>query len=656
MTRLVKKWYTILSQCRRGAFLKMNIEVQCCGIAILLLLWIFYLRQKPLGLYSVKLFLITMGMTSFCIAMDILSIVAINRKAQISGFLLAFVCKTYIVSLIWVGYFGLLYSCTDFIKSRTERMKLSRIYTIVVITGTVLIYTLPIHYYLDGDIVYTYGPSCMATYAFALLFVLITLYKVTIKGKEMNPKRRGAVITWMIIWMIAAIVQFMNAKLLLVGFASVLGMVILFFELENPEANLDRETSAYSAHALGEYMKQFYEAQESFSSILLAFTDMNSQSEDDSDTQQTMALREIVLYLSSIKDIKVFKTVERELILIIRNEERMQQVFLQLKERFEQPWNAAKGGEPVFLHPFYVLLHDSSILKSAGEIFQMLRYFRVEGTKTEKHIILLDEKKVARFRELEITENMILSAIEEERIEVFYQPIYSTKIHTFVSAEALVRIRDKDGSIIPPGRFVPVAEQTGLIIKIGEIVFEKTCKFIKDNNLRTQYGIQYVEVNLSVKQCEKRKFAEKFIQIMKKYNLEPSCINLEITESAPIQTRQIFLENMQALIQYGVTFSLDDFGSGESNLNYIVEMPVSIVKFDRGMSQAYFADSKAKFVMEAAMRMIHDMKLKIVSEGVETKEQMETIVGLGIDYIQGYYFSKPLSGDEFIAFISSQKA
>lgn len=633
----------------------MNIEVQCCGIAILLLLWIFYLRQKPLGLYSVKLFLVTMGVTSFCVTMDILSIVAINHKEQISGFLLALICKTYIVSLIWVGYFGLLYSCTDFIKSREERLKLNRLYTIVVLAGTVLIYILPIYYYLEGDIVYTYGPSCMATYAFALLFVLITLYKVVIRGKEMNAKRRGAVITWMVIWMAAAIVQFLNANLLLVGFASVVGMVILFFELENPEANLDRETSAYSAHVLGEYMKQFYDAQETFASILIAFTDMNKQSEEDSDSQQTVVLQEIVCYLGTIKDIKVFKTLERELILIIRDGERMQQVFLQIKERFEQPWHAAKGKEPVFLHPFYVLLYDSSILKNTGEIFQMLRYFRVEGKKTEKHIILLDEQKVARFRELEMTENMILSAIEEDRIEVFYQPIYSTKNHTFVAAEALARIRDHDGSIVPPGRFVPVAEQTGLIAKIGDIVFEKTCKFMKQNDIRERYGIRYIEVNLSVKQCEKRDFADKFIQIMKNHHLDPSCINLEITESAPIQTRQIFLENMQALIEYGVSFSLDDFGSGESNLNYIVEMPVSIVKFDRGMSQAYFADSKAKFVMEAAMHMIHDMKLKIVSEGVETKEQMETIVALGIDYIQGYYFSKPLPEDEFIAFVSKQE-
>lgn len=133
-------------------------------------------------------------------------------------------------------------------------------------------------------------------------------------------------------------------------------------------------------------------------------------------------------------------------------------------------------------------------------------------------------------------------------------------------------------------------------------------------------------------------------------------INLEITETASILARKILVENMQILIRQGVSFSLDDFGNGQSNLNYIVDMPVSIVKFDRDMSQAYFENKKAKFVMEAAMQMIHDMKLKIVSEGIETREQMETITELGIDYIQGYYFSKPIPEKEFLKFIRERNA
>ena len=127
---------------------------------------------------------------------------------------------------------------------------------------------------------------------------------------------------------------------------------------------------------------------------------------------------------------------------------------------------------------------------------------------------------------------------------------------------------------------------------------------------------------------------------------------MEITESASIRLRDILLENMRVLMDYGVKFALDDFGNGESNLNYIVDMPVSIVKFDRDMTQAYFSSYKAKFVMEAAMHMIHDMKLEVVSEGVETEEQAQAIEALGIEYIQGYYFSRPLPGAEFLKFVA----
>ena len=166
-----------------------------------------------------------------------------------------------------------------------------------------------------------------------------------------------------------------------------------------------------------------------------------------------------------------------------------------------------------------------------------------------------------------------------------------------------------------------------------------------------QYGIDYVEVNLSVAQCEHKDLAETYQGIMRRYHIEPARINLEITESASLNAKNILLENMRILIEYGVIFSLDDFGNGQSNLNYIVDMPVHIVKFDRDMTQAYFISDRAKSVMSAVNKMIHDMDLKVVSEGVETKEQLETLEAIGIDYIQGFYFSKPLPQDEFLAFI-----
>lgn len=302
-----------------------------------------------------------------------------------------------------------------------------------------------------------------------------------------------------------------------------------------------------------------------------------------------------------------------------------------------------------------MVLPDSLLLRNVGELFLMLRHFRIGRRKdSTENSIILDETQIGQYKERERIEAMLHSALEEDRIEVFYQPIYSTKLRRFVSAEALVRIRDQEGTIVPPGKFIPIAERNGLISQIGECVFDKTCAFIRKNQLKERYGIEYVEVNLSVRQCEDSKLAETYIQIMEKHRLEPSYISLEITESASIKLRDNLLKNMRQLMDYGVRFALDDFGNGESNLNYIVDMPVSIVKFDRDMTQSYFSSYKAKFVMEAAMRMIQDMKLEIVSEGVETREQAEAIGELGIEYIQGYYFSKPLPGEEFLEFVAGK--
>ena len=202
--------------------------------------------------------------------------------------------------------------------------------------------------------------------------------------------------------------------------------------------------------------------------------------------------------------------------------------------------------------------------------------------------------------------------------------------------------------------FIDIAEKRGLIIKLGEYVFREVCKFLVEKEPQ-QYGLKYIEVNLSVLQCGYERLADDFIKIMKKYKVDPSLIVLEITESASVKEKNILLNNMKKLKEVGVKFALDDFGTGQSNLNYIVDMPVDVVKFDSSMTNAYFENSTAKYVMDAAMQMIQGMELEIVSEGIEEKEQYKEMKNLGIDYIQGYYFSKPVDNESFIEFIKENQ-
>ena len=168
-------------------------------------------------------------------------------------------------------------------------------------------------------------------------------------------------------------------------------------------------------------------------------------------------------------------------------------------------------------------------------------------------------------------------------------------------------------------------------------------------------GIQYLEINLSAVQCVQVDLAERLIQIMKETKVDPSMINLEITESATIKSKEILLQNIEKLQEYGVSFSLDDFGTGYSNLNYILELPVQIVKFDRKMTMSYFDSEKGRMIMEAAIHMVKAMQIHTVAEGVEQKEQLDKLEQLKIDYIQGFYFSKPLPEAEFLALLQRSR-
>jgi EAL domain-containing protein (putative c-di-GMP-specific phosphodiesterase class I) len=510
--------------------------------------------------------------------------------------------------------------------------------------GILLVYVLPIKIYHEGDVAYTYGPSVGTTYAFCVTFVILTLVMAICNRSRMNRTRVDAVVLWILVWMAAAIIQFIFNQLLLVGYASCIGMVILFFKLENPEAALDRETGVFNSHVFYKYMAQLYDRKMSFSVFMVGL----NQRMDESMAGDDERLIQIAQFLDSLDGAKVFKNVDSEFAVLFEHPEQFGSGVKKIMERFELPWSGR------VYDPLYISIVDSGLAESAEEIYQLLRYYKQNYSRTSVHkYIEIDQKMVEERRGYVRMIKTITDALNDNRVEVFLQPIYSVEKDRFTAAEALVRIRNTDGSIVPPGLFIPVAEETGMIDQLGERVFEKVCQFIQNEKI-WELGIEYIEVNLSVHQCESRNLARCYQKIMEKYDVKPSMINLEVTESASIQTRNVFMQNMERLVEYGVSFSLDDFGNGESNLNYIVDMPVEIVKFDRDMTKSYFEKSKGKLVMETATRMILDMNLKIVSEGVETQKQLEAMKKLGVQYIQGFYFSRPLPQDEFIKFIKEK--
>lgn len=627
----------------------MHIQIQCCGIVLMIVLFYFYMRQRRVSLDTQRAFLGVFFATFVCIMFDVLSIGAIEYRHVLSEPFAKFMAKSYLVTLLGVAVSALSYMCVDiYAKQEVYRKKMSGFW-ILGAAGALATYAAPLHYRYAEDkekVLYTYGPGVLVTYGTALVFFITIFYLLRKERAKINPRRREAVCIWLLIWIIASQIQYMHTEVLIVGYAGSIGIMVLYLKLENPATNLDRSTGLFNSGALYQFIRQFFAREEEFAALVIIFENhafQNVQME-----KQEKIKMEIVEYLLKLPDVFSFKNAEDEYVVLFPDAAAAEKRAGEIRRRFQAGWGKDHAS---VVRPFWLYLPHSGVADRAEDFLYLIRYVRQNGTELSEHSFFTIEKDSVEkmYREKE-TEQMILDAMEEDRVEVFYQPIFSTEKQRITSAEALVRIRDQEGNIVPPGMFIDIAEENGMILQLGSMVFEKVCCFIREHPLE-QYGLEYIEVNLSVVQCGYEHLAEEYIRIMEKYGTGSRYINLEITESASTSAKKTLLGNMEKLMEYGIKFSLDDFGTGQSNLNYIVEMPVDIVKFDRSMTNAYFENRKARYVMDAAIQMIQGMNLEIVSEGIETKEQYRTMEELGISHIQGYYFSRPLPENEFLRFL-----
>lgn len=632
----------------------MHIQMQCCGIILMMVLLFFYVRQRKILMSTERAFLRAFCLNLFCIVFDVFSIVVIYQSDWLPWWFIDFICKSYLVTLAGVALCSLLYICVDIYGTQEAYKKTVRRYEIITLIDAVFVYALPIYYRYDEDgttFLATYGPSTIAAFCVSVGFLLLNFYLMRKEKNKINPRRREAVQAWMFIWLLAAIVELCFSGMLVLGYACSIGMVVLYLKLENPETNLDRQSGMFNHSALVQYARQLYSEGKNFSVLAVIFE--HSLQKNMMAGQSEEIGMEVVEFFLRLPDVFVFKNTEDEILLIYKNFDKAEEQMQPLFERFEHGWGRERS---FYIHPCWIHIPNADVFENVGDMLYLIRDIRQSSKDfSDDPFFLVDKEKAQELYQKKQTEQLILSAIEKDWVEVNYQPIYSTKEHRFTSAEALVRIRDEDGNMVPPGIFIEIAEQNGMILKLGEMVFEKVCRFVKEHDIK-QYGLHYIEINLSVVQCSYEQLADDYINIMKKYGIPSKFINLEITESASTEAKRILLGNMERLIDYGVKFCLDDFGTGQSNLNYIVEMPVDIVKFDKDMINAYFENGKAKYVMDAAMHMVHGMDLEIVAEGIETREQYEVMEKLGISYIQGYYFSKPLSEQQFLEFISNNTA
>ncbi len=247
-------------------------------------------------------------------------------------------------------------------------------------------------------------------------------------------------------------------------------------------------------------------------------------------------------------------------------------------------------------------------------------------------------------------EKGLRKALSSRQFELYYQ-IQVDSSNKPLGAEALIRWQHPEHGMIPPADFIPLAEETGLILPIGQWVLEIACAQIQDWQKQANTRKLELSVNVSAKQFFQAGFVEQVMSTIKHYAIDPKLLKLELTESILIENIEDTIETMRLLGRAGIQFSLDDFGTGYSSLQYLKQLPLDQLKIDRSFIRDFAVDSGDQAIVRTIIAMAKTLNLSVIAEGVETQEQCELLKLNGCRIYQGYLFSKPLPIEQFEALL-----
>ena len=250
-------------------------------------------------------------------------------------------------------------------------------------------------------------------------------------------------------------------------------------------------------------------------------------------------------------------------------------------------------------------------------------------------------------------ESSLRKALEREEFVLHYQPQFELATNKIIGAEALIRWQHPENGLIPPLDFIPLLEETGLIVPVGDWVIQKACSQIIEWN---NQGIKAprISINISAKQFNQRNLTKNIMKIISQTGVNPELLELEVTESTIMRNFDHVVKVLTELHDNNIMLSVDDFGTGYSSLSYLKHFPIDVLKIDRSFVKEIPGNTDDTAIVNTIISMGHNMNLKVIAEGVETQEQRNCLTTLGCEFAQGFYFSRPLSADDFLAYVNQR--
>ncbi|MBE5826105.1 MAG: EAL domain-containing protein [Butyrivibrio sp.] len=632
----------------------MEIRTPIIAIMVLTILVLVYMRNSMPQVFSTRVFFLFIVAAYINIICEIVEcavfLYLVNVNSEFSS-LKRTSQNLYVASLLVCAAIISVYVYAKIKYGRRVRKEVVAFICTPAVIGIIVIMVSRVYYATNdfGDY-YNTGPGITFCYLIGFLYIFATMVIATAYRKRLNKNDARAIILGLVMWAILALFQFGYKGLQVSSIAIMLMALTLFLTMENPREYYEksipkiRNRDAFQMVLMDRfcYRNHFFIASVIFTgktNVLSgedrqAFYDLQSGVAQMAD----MCIGEAA-YLSNWNTLSFF----------ITDPAKVESLMSMVNNYKDEVANYKLT---------FSILEIPKNTSQFDEALQALTYVSQEYVLAQSSPnLVIDEKIIDKMSYRNTIEDVVRQAIKDKAFDVYYQPILSVADGKFRSAEALVRLRSPSTeSFISPEDFIPIAEQCGLVQDIDDLVFEKVCSFIDREDI-SDYGIKRIEVNLSGNEVVDRQTFGRLRAKMEKYRIPPDFINFEITETAYINNDEVFKDNVRKLKELGSSFSMDDFGSGYSNLLELLKMDYVLVKMDKEFIWNCLDKNKPENLrmLEYSISFLKDYGLHVLAEGIETLEQAQTLIDFGVEYLQGFYYSKPLPESEYIEFLKVQK-
>ena len=506
---------------------------------------------------------------------------------------------------------------------------------------------------------YTQGPWISVTYIIFYVYCVACVVLVALKGKRVAPSIRRILFTFPLIAALVIVIQLIYPHIVLSGSAATCALLLIYLYLQNKQIGIDYLTHLPNRPEFMKMMELYLRHKYTFTVVVFSLREFKTVNDSYGQHNGDRLLFEVSEYLrreSGLHEGEIFRYSGDEFALMIRDtaEPAVSALVERLHCRMAQPWTVE--GCTCLLSAGLGLVICPMTSDRMDELINGLEYAVATAKRdtANRNICYCTPQLLERSQRRRHIAELLEQNLKTGGFELHYQPILDVENHSFVKAEALLRMSDPELGPISPAEFIPIAEESGLIIDITYLVLEKACRCIR-RLLDHGIPLDGISVNFSALQFAQRDLLPRMLEIIARSDIPSSTLKIELTESILAENDQVVTAVINELHDLGIRIGLDDFGTGYSNLISVLGLPIDTVKLDKSLVWSAMKNERFAIAVQNFARAFRELDMTVLAEGVETEEQSRFVVESGCTLIQGFLYARPMPEAAFEAFLREQR-